>query len=101
MSLIRTGYSCFSWLGAPLVTGYLKWRAYKGLEDKSRLHERMGRTSVSRPEKTLLWINAVSVGEAVAAITITQAILKKIPRSPCIIDNNNSFVCEGYREKAS
>jgi 3-deoxy-D-manno-octulosonic-acid transferase len=79
MSLLRTGYSCFSWLGAPLVTGYLKWRAYKGLEDQSRLHERMGRASVPRPEKTLLWINAVSVGEAVAAITIIQAILKKYP----------------------
>ncbi|OJW50594.1 MAG: hypothetical protein BGO67_05835 [Alphaproteobacteria bacterium 41-28] len=79
MSLLRTGYSCFSWLGAPLVSGYLKWRAYRGSEDKGRLQERMGRTSIPRPEKTLLWVNAVSVGEAVAALTIIQAILKKYP----------------------
>lgn len=79
MSFLRSGYSCLSWLGAPLVSGYLKWRAYKGLEDKNRLGERVGKASIPRPEKALLWVHAVSVGEAGAALTIIQAILKKYP----------------------
>jgi 3-deoxy-D-manno-octulosonic-acid transferase len=79
MSLLRSGYTCFSWLGAPFVSAYLKWRAYKGSEDKSRLYERMGRASIPRPQKALLWVHAVSVGEGVAALTIIQAILKKYP----------------------
>ncbi len=79
MSFLRSGYSCFSWLGAPVVSGYLKWRTYKGLEDKNRLGERLGKATRSRPEKALLWVNAVSVGEAVAGLTIIQAILKKYP----------------------
>ena len=39
----------------------------------------LGRASIPRPEKALLWVHAVSVGEAVAALTIIQAILKKYP----------------------
>jgi len=79
MSLLRSGNFGFSWLGAPFVLAYLGWRAFKGQEDKSRLHERKGVASVPRPEKSLLWVHAVSVGEAVAALTIIQAILKKYP----------------------
>jgi len=79
MSLLRSGYYGLSWLGAPLVSGYLEWRAYKGYDDKSRLKERKGVASVSRPERPLLWVHAVSVGETVAALTIIQAILKQYP----------------------
>ena len=79
MSLLRSGYFGLSWLGAPFVLAYLKWRAFKGHEDKNRLHERKGVASVRRPEKSLLWVHAVSVGESVAALTIIQAILKKYP----------------------
>lgn len=79
MSLLRSGYYGLSWLGAPLVLGYLKWRVSKGYEDRERLKERLGITTLPRPDKPLLWIHAVSIGEAVAAITIIQAILKKHP----------------------
>lgn len=79
MSLLRTGYHWVSWAGAPFVSGYLTWRAHKGYENKNRLDERIGKASLPRPEKSLLWVNAVSVGEAVAALTIIQAILKKYP----------------------
>jgi 3-deoxy-D-manno-octulosonic-acid transferase len=79
MSLLRSGYYGLSWLGAPLVLGYLKWRASQGYEDKERLKERIGITTLPRPDKPILWIHAVSVGEAVAALTIVQAILKTHP----------------------
>ncbi len=79
MSLLRSGYYGLSWVGAPFVSAYLKWRAFKGDEDKSRLPERLGKANLPRPNKPLLWIHAVSVGEAVAALAIIQAILKKYP----------------------
>jgi len=79
VSLLRSGYYGLSWLGAPLITGYLGWRARKGHEDIHRIQERFGRSKTLRPITPLLWVNAVSVGESVAALTIIQAILKKYP----------------------
>src|SRR5947207_2328369 len=79
MSLSRSGYYGLSWLAAPFILGYLGWRSLKGHEDKRRLPERMGIAKIPRPKKTLLWVNAVSVGEAIAALTIIQSILKKYP----------------------
>lgn len=79
MSLLRTGYYTLSWLGAPLVSGYLSWRGKKGKEDTTRLGERKGITSIPRPNKSLIWIHAVSVGESIVSLTLAQAILKKYP----------------------
>lgn len=79
MSILRSGYFGLSWLSTPLISGYLKWRAFTGHEDKNRLKERKGMASISRPNKPLLWVHAVSVGEAVSALTLMQAILKKYP----------------------
>lgn len=79
MSVLRSGYYGVSWLGAPFVSAYLHWRALKGREAKARLSERKGKASLPRPERSLLWVNAVSVGEAVAALTIIQSIIRKYP----------------------
>lgn len=79
MSLLRSGYYVLSWVGSPFVSGYLKWRSFKGKEDKARLNERRGFTTVPRPAKPILWIHAVSVGESIVALTLTQAILKQYP----------------------
>jgi 3-deoxy-D-manno-octulosonic-acid transferase len=79
MSLIRNAYYGLSWLGAPCVAAYLEWRAFKGYEDRRRLPERIGKANVARPDKALVWVHAVSVGEAVAALALIQAILRKYP----------------------
>lgn len=80
MSLLHSGYYGLSWLSAPLMSGYLTWRASKDHEDKERLPERKGITLTPRPHKILVWIHAVSVGEAIAALTIIQVILKTYPK---------------------
>lgn len=85
MSLLRTGYYGISWLSAPLISGYLKWRSFKGKEDKNRLFERKGFTNVPRPKKPLIWVHAVSVGESIVALTLTQAILKHYPHIHILI----------------
>ena len=80
MSFLRSSYTALTWAGAPLVLAYLRWRSFKGREDKIRLPERRGVTNIPRPEKPLLWIHAVSVGESMVALTLIQAILKQFPR---------------------
>lgn len=79
MSLLRSSYTALTWIGAPLVSAYLGWRSFKGREDKTRFLERKGFSNIPRPQKPLLWIHAVSVGESMVALTLTQAILKHSP----------------------
>ena len=79
MSLLRSSYTALTWLSAPLISVYLGWRSFKGKEDKARLLERKGFTNIPRPNTPLLWIHAVSVGESIVALTLTQAILKQYP----------------------
>ena len=77
MSLLRSGYYGLSWLGTPLISAYLKWRAFNGYEDKDRLKERIGISNKKRPDKSLIWVHAVSIGESITALTIIDALLKK------------------------
>src|SRR3990167_2653393 len=79
MSLLRSGYYGIAWAGAPLISVYLQWRVINGREEKARLSERKGKAALPRPNRSLLWVNAVSVGEAIAALTIIQSIIKKYP----------------------
>ncbi len=55
----------------------LDWRMKKGKEDAARLQERMGKTGVPRPEGTLVWLHAASVGEAQSALILIDAVLKE------------------------
>ena len=57
---------------SPFVGLYLRSRAKAGKEDGTRRSERFGRTSVARPEGPLVWIHAVSVGEAQAVMSIAD-----------------------------
>lgn len=77
MSLLRSGYYTISWISVPFILLYLYWRSSKGHELKDRLNERKGITDQVRPNGTLIWINAVSVGEAIAALTLIESLQKK------------------------
>lgn len=90
MSLLRSGYTALTWGGAPLVSAYLQWRSFKGKEDKARLRERRGFTDIPRPDKPLLWIHAVSVGESVVALTLAQAILKQSPNVHILLTSSTT-----------
>lgn len=79
MSFLRSSYYGLTYVSVPFVSAYLHWRAHKGHENKTRLHERKGISLTPRPNRSLLWVNAVSVGESVAALTIIQTILKRYP----------------------
>lgn len=73
----------------PLLPFYLGWRGLRGKEDKSRRGERLGTLwQAKRPEGTLIWLHAVSVGEAVAAVSLARACLDQHPSAHILITTN-------------
>jgi len=62
-----------------LLDTLLKARLKKGKEDALRLDERRGIASLERPDGTLIWIHAASVGEAQSALILIERILKTYP----------------------
>lgn len=69
----RAALQTYRWLGSafyPFIGTYVAIRASRGKEEHGRRRERYGRNTVSRPEGSLVWVHAASVGEtgAVAAL---------------------------------
>ena len=74
----RAFLSTYRWAGAasyPFVGGYVVWRASKGMEDRSRRHERYGKAGQQRPNGPLIWVHAAGVGETVAVVALIEHFL--------------------------
>lgn len=78
-------YRIISILLFPFLEIYLLYRVYKKKEDKHRLQERFGKPSIARPESQMIWVHAVSVGEANSAITIIEELLKFFPQTSILL----------------
>lgn len=70
-------YGGLTRLMSPLLPLYLKRRAAKGKEDKSRLKERFGHASRERPEGHLIWLHGASVGETMMLLPLINRILER------------------------
>ncbi len=64
----------------PLLLVYLFWRLLNKKEDKKRFLERLGKSSVKRPEGHIVWLHAVSVGEANSAMVLIEELLNFSPK---------------------
>ena len=74
----RALLSSYRWAGAasfPFIGGYVAWRASKGMEDKTRRHERYGRATVPRPEGPLIWLHAAGDAETLSIIPLADRLL--------------------------
>lgn len=73
----RALLTTYRWAGAatyPLIGGYIAWRAAKGKEERTRRHERYGKTPLARPAGPLVWVHAASVGETMAVVPLVTHI---------------------------
>jgi 3-deoxy-D-manno-octulosonic-acid transferase len=69
-------YRLATHLGGPLIALHLRRRVRLGKEDPARLGERFGKPGLERPDGALIWFHAASVGEALAALPLIEALLK-------------------------
>jgi 3-deoxy-D-manno-octulosonic-acid transferase len=74
-AFIRSAYSLLGTLLTPALNLWLERRARRGKEDPFRMGERFGYASLPRPEGTLVWLHAASVGEAQSVLTLVRALL--------------------------
>jgi 3-deoxy-D-manno-octulosonic-acid transferase len=77
--LARALYTLCLWLALPLVLVRLVWRARSQREYLEHLGERFGRHA-GRPDRPVIWLHAVSVGEARAAQPLLEALALRFPR---------------------
>lgn len=79
MGLRMRNYRAMTSIAAPLVPLWLAWRQFAGKEDAKRMRERFGYASAARPEGTLLWLHAASVGEANSVLMLIHKIKERHP----------------------
>ena len=78
----RAIYSIIFTLALPLIWIRLLWRSRKSPAYRQRLGERFGRIRVPdsfNPERPLIWLHAVSVGESMAAAPLVAALQAEFP----------------------
>ena len=73
-------YRLLSRVATPLAPVLLRQRMLRGKEDPGRMAERLGYTTLPRPDGTLIWIHGASVGEALAALPLIEALTSKPDR---------------------
>jgi len=73
-------YRAITFTASPLIDLYLKRRRRRGREDNDRFQERLGFTSLPRPEGRLAWFHAASIGEAASILSLINLILKNYPQ---------------------
>ena len=81
---MRFLYSALLYLAAPFVLGRLAWRGRKLPAYRQRWAERFALYK-TKPEPGVIWIHAVSVGEAEAAFPLIQAMLSQYPACKILV----------------
>ncbi|MDE1942111.1 MAG: lipid IV(A) 3-deoxy-D-manno-octulosonic acid transferase [Betaproteobacteria bacterium] len=78
MLTTRRRYALIAWLLLPLAFLRLLWRSRRLPAYRRHWAERLGRYPI-RPERPLIWLHAVSVGETRAAVPLIQEIRRRHP----------------------
>ena len=81
---MRLLYTGLLYLLLPLALLRLYWRSRRDPGHRRRWRERLGWIA-SLPESGCLWVHAVSVGEARAALPLIRALLARYPDRPVLV----------------
>jgi len=85
MTFSRALYTVAHVLAMPLILARLVWRARANPDYLGCLHQRFGFGAPQALDAAPVWIHAVSVGEAQAAVPIARALLARYPEQPLLI----------------
>ena len=78
-------YAAFLEAAGPLLGLYLRARIRAGKEDRERFAERQGLASRPRPEGTLVWFHAASVGESMSMLRLIEGLLTDRPATRILV----------------
>jgi 3-deoxy-D-manno-octulosonic-acid transferase len=84
MSLVRFVYTVLHLLAMPLILVRLVWRARLNRDYLDCLHQRFGFGAPDPRARAPIWIHAVSVGEAQAAVPVARALVERHPQHPLL-----------------
>ena len=89
MPLLLRLYLAFAAISGPFWRRVLKRRRAQGKEHPSRAEEKLGRYTLPRPDGPLTWFHAVSVGEAMALVTLINRLLAAHPALQILITTHS------------
>ena len=81
-------YKILSVIFTPIVIIIVFLRVLQGKEINSRIKERFAFSKIKRPTGKLIWINASSIGEYLATISLIKKIKKIKPKTKILITTN-------------
>lgn len=96
-----TFYATATVLLAPFASLWLGARARAGKEDPTRLKERFGRYSQTRPDGRLIWLHAASVGESGVALSLIEAMAARDPSLSFVISTGTRTSAELVARRAA
>ena len=81
-------YKILSVIFLPIVIIIIFFRIFQSKEINNRIKERFSFPSVKRPQGKLIWINASSIGEYLATISLIKKIRKIRPKTKVLLTTN-------------
>ncbi len=78
-SLELTAYRAVTWAARPAAGLILRLRERRGKEDPDRKGERLGLSSLPRPQGQVVWVHAASVGEANSVLPLVAGLTERRP----------------------
>jgi len=82
----------------PVARLILHARARAGKEDRARLGERLGRTTLARPTGELVWIHGASVGECLSVLPLVETLLQ-VPNRSVLVTSGTVTSAKLMRER--